>query len=146
MIILIFGGTGELMSEIAIGLITENHQVIVVGRDKTKFDKKFKSVDFEKVEFIFFDIIKGNIEEFFEKIYKKYDHIYMLINGAGVNSSTPFLKITEQEMHHIFHINYYFVVQCCQKYIQKTLEQNRRGRILNIGSVSFLIGIDIGSE
>jgi len=136
MIILIFGGTGELMSEIAIGLITEKHQVIVIGRDKTKFDKKFKSVDFENVEFIFFEIIKGNIDELFEKIYNKYDHIDMLINGAGVNSSTPFLKITEQEMHHIFHINYYFVVQCCQKYIQKTLEQNRRGRILNIGSVS----------
>ena len=60
----------------------------------------------------------------------------MLINGAGINSSTSFLDITENEINNIFEINFNFVAKCCQNYIDRTLKMNKKGKILNIGSVS----------
>ena len=131
--ILIFGGTGELMGKIAVSLQESNANVIIVGRTL----KENMSI-YDKIKFYKFDINKDNVGELFNRIYQDYDKIDMLINGAGVNSATTFLEITEEEMKNIFEINYIFVVKCCQQYIKRCLEENSKGKILNIGSVSGL--------
>ena len=131
--ILIFGGTGELMGKIAVSLHESNANVIIVGRTL-----KENMIIYDKIKFYKFDINKDNIEDLFKKIYQDHDKIDMLINGAGVNSATPFLEISEEEMKNIFEINYIFVVKCCQQYIKQCLQQKCSGKILNIGSVSGL--------
>ena len=132
--IVIFGGTGELMGNIAISLNNSGAKCIIIGR---KNKEKLKAyVDKGEIDYINFDIFNGNLEELFETIFNKYHYIDMLINGAGINSSTPFLDITEEEINNIFEINFNFVVKCCQNYIDRTLKINKKGKILNIGSVS----------
>ena len=131
--ILIFGGTGELMGKIAVSLQESNANVIIVGRTL-----KENMITYDKIKFYKFDINKDNVEELFNRIYQDYDKIDMLINGAGVNSATTFLEISEEEMKNIFEINYIFVVKCCQQYIKRCLKENSKGKILNIGSVSGL--------
>lgn len=133
--ILIFGGTGELMGNVAIGLKKNLATVIIIGRDITKAQTIKEVAD---VDFFEFDIMNGDLEELFDKIYQKYKYIDMLINGAGINSSSKFLEIKHNEINKIFQINFNFVVYCCQIYIKKTLELNKPGKILNIGSVSGL--------
>ena len=134
--IMIFGGTGELMGNIAIGLAKQNAKVIIIGRNKNKATSITNKDPLNQIDFIEHDILKDDLDHLFIKVYKKYSHINMLINGAGINSATPFLSIGDEEIKQIFEINYTFVVKCCQRYIKKTLEIKKSGNILNIGSVS----------
>ena len=134
--ILIFGGTGELMGNIAIGLSAQGSKVIIIGRDPDKA-RSIKNHS-KLIEFIQYDILKDDPDTLFNSIYTRYTYIDMLINGAGVNSATPFLEIDSKEINHIFEINYNFVALCCQQYIKRTLQLQKQGKILNIGSVSGL--------
>ena len=133
--IVIFGGTGELMGNIAISLNNSGAQCIIIGR-KLKENLLKEYVDKDEIDYIHFDILNGDLEDLFKTIYNKYKYIDMLINGAGINSSTPFLDISQEEIYNIFEINFNFVVKCCQNYVERTLKMNRKGKILNIGSVS----------
>tara|TARA_Y100000389_G_scaffold178371_1_gene191489 strand:- start:4322 stop:5074 length:753 start_codon:yes stop_codon:yes gene_type:complete len=133
--ILIFGGTGVLMSKMAEVLVDQNATVIIIGRDKTKIEHLLEN---KKIHFYNFDVYIDKIEILFEMIYSKYKYVDMLINGAGANSSTPLMDIKYNEMINIFNINFFFVINCCQVYIKKTLELDKPGKILNIGSISGL--------
>ena len=133
--VLIFGGTGELMGNIAISLNNSGAQCIIIGR-RLKENLLKEKVDKGEIDYINFDILNNDLKELFETIFNKYHYIDMIINGAGINSSTPFLDITEEEINNIFEINFNFIVKCCQNYIDKTLKMNKKGKILNIGSVS----------
>jgi len=131
--ILVFGGTGTLMSEISHSLVSHGANVIIVGRNK---DKVEKLVSHENITFYKFDIQEDSIIILFDAIYKKYKYINMLINGAGINSSKDILETKYNDMLNLFHINFFFVVRCSQIYIEKTLQLNKPGKILNIGSIS----------
>ncbi len=135
--ILIFGGTGELMGNIAISLHQSCANVIVIGRTLKK-NKLNDLIESNKIDFIKFDILNDNVEKLFKTIYEKYKYIDMIINGAGINSDTRFLDIKQDEIDNIFKVNFSFVVKCCQLYIDNTLKLDKPGKILNIGSVSAL--------
>ena len=107
-------------------------QCIIIGR-KLKENLLKEYVDKGEIDYIHFDILNGDLEDLFETIYNKYQYIDMLINGAGINSSTPFLNISQEEINNIFEINFKFFVKCCQNYIDRTLKINKKGKILNIG-------------
>ena len=136
--IVIFGGTGELMGNIALGLSKQGAQVIIIGRDLEKAQKIQEQDSQKLIHFIKFDILHDNLLTFFENIYQQYNYIDAIINGAGINSDTPFLEIKEPEINNIFGINFNFICYCCQYYIQRTLQLQKPGRIINIGSVSGL--------
>ena len=101
--ILIFGGTGELMGNIATSLNNSGAQCIIIGR-KLKENLLKDYVDKGEIDYINFDILNDNLKELFETIFNKYHYIDMLINGAGINSSTPFLDISQEEINNIFMI------------------------------------------
>ena len=83
--IIIFGGTCELMGEIANCFAKYDANVIIIGRTLKQ--------PIEQIEFIEFDILKDDIHSLFQQIYEKYTYIDMIINGAGVNSSTDLLQL-----------------------------------------------------
>ncbi len=133
---IIFGGTGELMGNISLGLAEQGAQILIIGRDLKKAQQIQEQNIQKLIEFEQFNILEDNCQALFEKIYSKYEYIDGIINGAGVNSGTPFLEISDSEIMNIFEINFNFVSKCCQEYIQRTLQLKKPGRIINIGSVS----------
>ena len=134
--IIIFGGTGELMGHIAIGLSNDGHNIIIVGRNEESAKKIIGTSG--NIEFYKFEIMKDNITKLFNYCFTKYKKIDMLINGAGINSAKSFLDIELTEILNIFNINFTFPLVCCQEYIGRLLKNNISGKILNIGSVSAL--------
>ena len=128
---LIFGGTGELFGNIAIELADLNANVYIVGRSKEKADNILEKSD--NIKFIKYDAVNDDVTNIIESIGK----IDVLINGMGVNSSTPFEEISEEEMNNIFKINYIVPVKCCQLVLKKMKEQ-QDGSIINVGSISGL--------
>ena len=62
----------------------------------------------------------------------------MLVNGAGINSPTPFLEISEEEFDRILEVNLKAVLLSCQTFGQTMLDQDKGGSIINLGSISGL--------
>jgi len=62
----------------------------------------------------------------------------ILVNGAGVNSPTPILDITEDEFAHILEVNLAGVLRGCQSFGTYFLDNNVPGSIINLGSISGL--------
>ncbi|MFZ9933696.1 MAG: SDR family NAD(P)-dependent oxidoreductase, partial [Chthoniobacterales bacterium] len=60
------------------------------------------------------------------------------VNGAGVNSPTPFLEISDEEMDRIIGINLKAVMVACQVFGARMLGSGG-GSIINLGSMSGII-------
>ena len=64
------------------------------------------------------------------------------MNGAGVNSATPFLDIDDDEMERIVATNQYAVVRACQEFgryfVERAGASGEGASIINVGSASGL--------
>lgn len=60
----------------------------------------------------------------------------VLVNAAGINSSTPFLEISDDEWDRILNVNLRSVRISCQVFGQFMLDSGRGGSIINIASAS----------
>lgn len=61
------------------------------------------------------------------------------MNGAGVNSATPFLDIAEDEFERIVKINIKGVFLGCQIFGKYMVERGEGGSIINLGSMTGLV-------
>ena len=57
----------------------------------------------------------------------------MVVNGAGINSATPFLDISEEEFDRIVRVNLKSVFLGCQVFGRHLVERGQGGSIINIG-------------
>lgn len=60
----------------------------------------------------------------------------VLINGAGINSATPFFEIDDDEWERILNVNLRSVRIACQVFGRDMLERGTQGSIINVASVS----------
>ncbi|MBN38176.1 MAG: gluconate 5-dehydrogenase [Opitutae bacterium] len=137
----VIGGTGELCGAMAEGLAGAGAYVYLVGRNKEKAEsrlEKMRSIDGQG-EFIPCDVSqKQELDQLRDRILEKTPNIDVLVNGAGINSPTPFLEITEEEFDRILSVNLKSVLLSCQTFGQVMLEQGQGGSIINLGSISGL--------
>jgi len=136
----VIGGTGELCGAIAEGFARAGAAVALVGRDpkkaKTRMDKIAKTGG--KSEFFPCDTTsKAGLQKLLADVLAKLGRVDILVNGAGVNSATPFLDIPEEEFEKIITVNLKGVVLACQIFGKHLVEQ-KSGSIINIGSASGL--------
>jgi NAD(P)-dependent dehydrogenase (short-subunit alcohol dehydrogenase family) len=61
------------------------------------------------------------------------------VNGAGINSPTPFFDIAEEEFDRIVRVNLKGVFFGCQVFGKHLVEAGHGGSIINIGSMSGLV-------
>ena len=78
------------------------------------------------------------LTELAERVYAKYGKVDVLVNGAGVNSPTPFVDISDEEIDRIIGINLKAVMVACQVFGARMLESGG-GSIINLGSMSGII-------
>jgi len=138
---LIIGGTGELCGTIAEGLAKAGADIVLVGRSREKADSRLKILKNIGVKstFVLTDVSNKNaLENILEEGLKLTGKVDILINGAGVNSATPFFDISDDEMQNILDVNYKSVVWACQIFGRYFMDNKINGSIINIGSVSGL--------
>ena len=136
----VIGGTGLLCGEMAEGFAIAGAMVALVGRDaanaKTRLDKIAKGGG--KAEFFSCDTTsKSSLQKLLADLVAKFGKVDVLINGAGVNSPTPFFDITEEEFDKIITVNLKGLVLACQIF-GKHMVERASGSIINLGSASGL--------
>lgn len=138
----VIGGTGELCGAMAEGLAGAGANVVLVGRSQEKAEARMAAI--EKLggtsSFIKCDVSsKESLEALAAEISEKFGGTDILVNGAGVNSPTPFLEIPEDELDWIMNVNFKALFSACQVFGKSMLEAGNGGSIINLGSMSGLI-------
>jgi NAD(P)-dependent dehydrogenase (short-subunit alcohol dehydrogenase family) len=138
----VIGGTGELCGAMAEGLAGAGAEVVLVGRNQDKANARLARIDasggrgwFHAAE----ATRRAELEGLLAAILRRSGRVDIVVNGAGINSPTPFFDITEEEFDRIVEVNLKGVVFGCQVFGRYLVEAGHGGSIINIGSMSGLI-------
>ncbi|MFM2141483.1 MAG: hypothetical protein RLZZ476_27 [Verrucomicrobiota bacterium] len=138
----VIGGTGELCGAIAEGYANAGAEVVLVGRDPAKAEKRLEAIHAAGGQgyFISADASrKADLQLLLDQVIERSGGCQILVNGAGVNSATPFLDIPEDEYDRIMGINTKGVFLACQVFGKYFVENKVPASIINLGSMSGLL-------
>ncbi len=118
---------------------------VVVGRDREKaaavldrLHSRGGDAAFEQCD----AVNRTELRDLVARVVRSYGRIDVLINAAGVNSATPFLDISDEEIERVVAVNQLAVVRACQEfgsYFVERVESSGEGAsIVNVGSMSGL--------
>ena len=137
----VIGGTGELCGTMAVGLAKAGAEVVIVGRSIEKAENRIAEIEefggsayFVRAE----ATDRDSLNELLDTVVAKSGQIDILVNGAGVNSPTPALEITDEEFHRILDVNLVGTLRACQIFANYFLSREIPGSIINLGSISGL--------
>jgi len=135
----VIGGTGVLGGAIAEALGSAGAHVMVVGRNAENGNACATRITDAggSAEFVAADSTKReDLEAIVAHAAAAGRTVDVLVNGAGVNSATPFLEIEDDEWDRILDINLRSVRLACQVFGKHMLEADKQGSIINIASLS----------
>ena len=113
----VIGGTGELCGAMAEGLAGGGATVVLVGRNEEKAKPRVERITQAGGQGYFVSAEaseKAALQQLLDTVVKRSGRVDIVINGAGVNSATPFLDIPEDEFERIVKINFKAVFLGCQ--------------------------------
>ena len=134
----VIGGGGYLCRPMTIGLSKAGCKLAILDLRHEKAKKVSKEINSNGLEAIALSIDVSKKEshlEALDQIIKKYGKIDILINGAGINGSTPFLEIDSNEWYSIIDSQLTGTFYGCQVFGEHMLKNNS-GSIINISSAS----------
>lgn len=138
----IIGGTGELCGAMAEGLAGAGAEVVLVGRSGEKAQARLEKIAAAggKGWFAPFDAAeKDSLESLLARVLLRSSGVDILVNGAGVNSPTPFLEIEEEEFERILQVNLKAVFLACQVFGKYFVARGGPASIINVGSMSGVV-------
>lgn len=139
---LIIGGTGELCGAMAEGLAAAGAHVLLVGRNEDKAAVRLERIrtDGGRADFVRADVrSRAALEALLADALKVAGQVDILVNGAGINSPTPFLDVPEEELDSIIEVNFRSVFLTCQVFGKYLVDRGQGGSIINVGSMSGLV-------
>jgi len=133
------GAGGHLCSEMARGYARAGCAVAVLDLrlEKAKaVEDELRSAGFDKVMSLAIDVSKKQDHvNALENILKEFGQIDILVNGAGINGSTPFFDITLDEWYAILDSQITGTFLGCQVFGEYMVKRGS-GSIINISSAS----------
>lgn len=138
----VIGGTGELCGAMALGFAEAGAEVVIVGRDAAKAEARLAKIHGAgaKGYFVSCDASKKDgLAALLAEVLQRSGKVDILVNGAGVNSATPFLDIPEEEYDRIMNINSKATFLACQVFGRYFVDSKVAASVINLGSMSGLI-------
>lgn len=138
---LITGGSGGIGFAITQAFLKSGCQVIIAGTNEQKLDKMLALLGGESKKCVINLSSYAKIVEGVKKAIECYGKIDILVNSAGIHSTTvfnDFLEVGEADYDSIMNVNLkgtYFVTQQVAKYM---VRNKIKGHILNISSSTAL--------
>ncbi len=138
----VIGGTGELCGAMAEGLASAGAEVVLVGRNEKKAAARLERIAggggrgwFHAAE----ATDRAQLETLLAAVLERSGRVDVVVNGAGVNSATPFLDINEEEFDRLVGVNLKAVFLGCQVFGRHLVERGQGGSIINLGSMSGIV-------
>lgn len=138
----VIGGTGELCGAMAEGLAGAGAEVVIVGRNVEKAQARLDKIAAAGGKAWFHSAeatSKAELQGLLDAVLKKSGQVDVVINGAGINSATPFFDIGEEEFDRILRVNVKGVFFGCQVFGKYLVERGQGGSIINLGSMSGVV-------
>lgn len=135
----VIGGTGVLGGAFCEALAGAGAYTIVVGRNAERGDACVQRIVEAGGAGEFFaadSTSRDDLESLVAHLQQAKRELHVLINGAGINSATPFLEIGDEEWERILNVNLRGVWLGCQVFGAYMLEKKTSGSIINIASLS----------
>lgn len=136
--VLITGSSRGIGAETAKLLAKENYNVIINYEKNEENAKKVFDEIYEynkNILMIKADIRKSDeVEKMFKEIEKKFGMVDILINNAGIATSSFFQDITEEAWKDIFDVNVNGSYRCIKRAIPKMISK-KYGKIIGISSI-----------
>jgi len=135
----VVGGGGVLAGEMSMGLAQAGANIVVADLNEEHArqqaqaicDRGHKSIACQA------DVSrKSDILRILETTLFNFGNVDILVNAAGINSSTPFFEIEEAEWTRILDVDLRSVFLSCQVIGKAMAEAGRGGSIINISSAS----------
>lgn len=134
----VVGGTGVLGGQFARCLAAAGADVAVLGRSAERGDAVVSEILSlgGRAEFVPIDVEAPSSIEQAAAALAAEGTLDVLVNAPGVNSSTPFAELTDEEWRRLLDVNLTAVFRTCQAFVP--LMRNRPGgaSIINISSAS----------
>ncbi len=135
----VIGGGGVLAGAMAEGLAHAGARVAIAGRTQEHAEARARSITEKSHEAIGVQCDatrKSELQNVLDRVLDRFGRVDILINAAGVNSTTPFFEITEEEWHRLLDIDLKSVFLACQVFGKAMVDAGRGGSIINISSAS----------
>lgn len=139
----VIGGTSGLGRTIAIGLAEAGASVISTGRRQELTEEVTSAIQALGRESFSHTVDvadRASVDQLRDAVLKRFGQIDILVNAAGRTKRTPTRDLPEQEWHQIMDTNLTGILRACQSFYEP-LAANRRGRIVNIASLSSYVGL-----
>lgn len=135
----VIGGTGVLGGAICEALGAAGAHTVVVGRDVERGEARAEAVRLAggSAQFQAADsTVREDLEAIVAAVADAGRRVDVLVNGAGINSATPFLDIDADEWERIVAVNLRSVHLACQVFGKAMLADDGGGSIINVASLS----------
>ncbi len=136
------GGTGELCGAMAEGLAGAGAFVYLLGRSAEKAADRIARIESlgGSAAFLPFEATRReSIESVLDSVIQEHGKVDIFVNGAGGNSATPFLEISDDEFQSILDLNIKSVFAASQIFGGQMIKQGQGGSIINVGSMSGIV-------
>jgi len=134
----VIGGTGVLCGAMARGLARAGATVVVSGRDAGKGEARVREIEAlgGRAAFAPVDVMaRVSIEALLARVVADHGKVDMLVNGAGVNSASPYFEAKDDDWDRVIDSNLKAVHWGCQVF-GEAMVGSGGGSILNVASVS----------
>jgi NAD(P)-dependent dehydrogenase (short-subunit alcohol dehydrogenase family) len=134
----VIGGTGVLGGELCSGLAQAGASVVVAGRSAERGRERVAAIQNLGGTATFTDVEasdRASVQSLLDRALDQHGRVDALVNCAGVNSSTPYFEISDEEFARIINTNLLATHVGCQVFGSHMVDAGG-GAILNVGSVT----------
>jgi NAD(P)-dependent dehydrogenase (short-subunit alcohol dehydrogenase family) len=78
---------------------------------------------------------RDDVEPMIDRVWQELGPIDILVNNAGIETIVPFLDLTDDQWTRLTDVNLRGAWLCSQVYCRRALAEQRKGSIVNIGSI-----------
>jgi len=135
----VVGGGGVLAGEMAMGLAGAGANIVIADLSEEHARQQAQAICEQGRQSIACqaDVSrKTDIQRVLETTLRHFGSADILLNAAGINSSTPFFEIEETEWTRILDVDLRSVFLACQVIGKAMVDAARGGSIINISSAS----------
>ncbi|HVT29252.1 MAG TPA: SDR family oxidoreductase [Lacipirellulaceae bacterium] len=137
-VVVVIGGTGVLGGELASGLAQAGATVVVAGRSAERGEARVAAIERLGGKATYAEVdatVRASVTGLSNIVIEQFGQIDALVNCAGVNSSTPYFDIRDDEFEQIVKTNLFATHLSCQIFGKQMVDAGG-GAILNVGSVT----------